>query len=479
MVDFERVEALRGSQMMTATSGVLGGALTKLGDVEVVPLFFTSTSPGGPLSDSCYFTLRDEILERMRTAQSYEKLDGVLLLLHGAAVSESVDDIEGDLLLRVREIVGLEIPIMVTLDLHAHITQEMMKLSTALFGWETYPHMDAYTTGARAAKMMVRTLKGEINPVQAMAKVPVLTSAVNGSTEYSGPFFDLMKKAKAWEHEGKVLSSSVFLVHPYIDRPKMGSGALFITDGDLELAKECASEIASEYWQRRAEFEPEVWSPAAAIKEGLTIDGPVVLSEVADTVGGGAAGDCIAVLRTLIESGTTESAIYPVVDAPAAAQCHAAGVGAEILVNLGHSVNPRWGKPLQLNVKILKLSDGKFTYVGGIWSDRTGDMGASALVQIGSIKIVIASHPTYEWRDEQFRLVGIDAADEIKFIVAKNPMNYHMAYGSIAKQFFIIDSKGPTPATCKGLIYTKMKRPFFPFDTDIPDLVPEIISAYS
>jgi microcystin degradation protein MlrC len=426
-----------------------------------VPLLFTSTIPGGALTDQCFTKFHDEIIQLIKQAGH---LDGVLLLLHGAAVSVGVDDIEGELLQSVRKVVGDDIPIMVTLDLHAHITEKMVALSTALFGWETYPHMDSFTTGARAAELIVRTIKKEVFPVQVMARVPVLTSAINASTERPGPFYDLMKKAKNWEHAGKCLSSSVFLVHPYIDRPEMGSGALIVTDGDPESAAAMAREIAQEYWDRRQEFEPEVWKAGAAIHDAVK-KGPKrsVLTEVADTCGGGSAGDCVAVLHALLEIDSNIKAIYPVVSPNAAAVAAAAGIGSEVELFIGAEIDKKWGPPVKIKGHVLKVSDGEFIYQGGVWDGASGRMGATAVVRVGAIDIVIATFPTYEWRDEQYRSLGLDPAD-YQLIVVKNPMNYFMTYSPIADYFYVIDSPGPTPATCKSLVYTKMQRPFFPFD---------------
>jgi microcystin degradation protein MlrC len=462
--DFERVELLRGEQMLERSDGVVGGALSGLAkhpDFVPVPLLFTSTSPGGALTDQCFTKFHDEIIQLTKQAGH---LDGVLLLLHGAAVSVSVDDIEGELLQSVRKVVGDDIPIMVTLDLHAHITEKMVALSTALFGWETYPHMDSFTTGARAAELIVRTIKKEVFPVQVMARVPVLTSAINASTERPGPFYDLMKKAKNWEHAGKCLSSSVFLVHPYIDRPEMGSGALIVTDGDPESAAAMAREIAQEYWDRRQEFEPEVWKAGTAI-HGAVKKGPKrsVLTEVADTCGGGSAGDCVAVLHALLEIDSNIKAIYPVVSPHAAAVAAAAGIGSEVELFIGAEIDKKWGPPVKIKGHVLKVSDGEFIYQGGVWDGASGRMGATAVVRVGAIDIVIATFPTYEWRDEQYRSLGLDPA-EYQLIVVKNPMNYFMTYSPIADYFYVIDSPGPTPATCKSLVYTKMQRPFFPFD---------------
>lgn len=466
--DFERVELLRGQQMLERSDGVVGGALSELAkypDFLPVPLLFTSTIPGGALTDQCFTKFHDEIIELTKQAGH---LDGVLLLLHGAAVSVSVADIEGELLQSVRKVVGADIPIMVTLDLHAHITEKMVALSTALFGWETYPHMDSFTTGARAAKLIVRTIKKEVSPVQVMARVPVLTSAINASTERPGPFYDLMKKAKKWEHAGKCLSSSVFLVHPYIDRPEMGSGALIITDNDPETAATMAREIAQEYWDRRQEFEPEVWKADAAIRDAVKkVPSRSVLTEVADTCGGGSAGDCVAVLRALLEIDTNIKAIYPVVSPQAAATAIAAGIGSEVDLSVGAEIDKKWGPPVNLKGHVLKISDGDFMYQGGVWDGASGHMGDTAVVRVGAIDIVIATFPTYEWRDEQYRSLGLDPAD-YHLIVVKNPMNYFMTYSPIADNFYVIDSPGPTPATCKSLVYKQMQRPFFPFDDLIP-----------
>lgn len=472
--DFERVELLRGDQMLERSDGVVGGTLKELSkhiDILPIPLLFTSTIPGGALTDSCYQEFHDEIMRELDKANQPSKLDGVLLLLHGAAVSETVADIEGDLLQSVRKIVGDQIPIMVTLDLHAHITEKMVQLSTAMFGWETYPHMDSFTTGARAANLMIRTLAGEVNPVQVMAQVPVLTSAINASTERAGPFFDLMKKIKNWERTNQILSGSLFLVHPYIDRPEMGSGALIITNDDREEAVVKSREIAQEYWDRREEFEPKVWKVSDAISSALTNPHQrSVFSEVADTCGGGSAGDCVAVLKGLLASDQRIKAIYPVVSPHAASLAIAAGIGAEITLNVGGEIDPKWGAPVTIDGEVLRVSDGDFIYKGGVWDGAAGHMGPTAVLRVGSIDVVIATFPTYEWRDEQYRSVGLNPED-YQIIVVKNPMNYFMTYKDIASDFYIIDSPGPTPATCKALIYKQRERPFFPFDKEIPNPV--------
>ena len=173
----------------------------------------------------------------------------------------------------MRAIVGEAIPIVVTLDLHAHVTADMVRFADGLIAWETYPHRDTFSTGERGARLLWDILQGGCRPTMAMAKVPVITSAIHGSTEGDDPFAKIMRDAKALEGRDDVLSTSVFLVHPYLDQPDMGSGALVITDNDMEMAVSLANQLAEQYWTRRFDLEPDIHTPSEAIAKGLEVDG--------------------------------------------------------------------------------------------------------------------------------------------------------------------------------------------------------------
>ena len=254
----------------------------------------------------------------------------------------------------------------------------------------------------------------------------------------------------------------------------MGSGAIVVTDNDPALAGKLARELAADYWALRAEFEPELWSPAAAIAQGSRLDGgPILLVETADCCGGGGAGDSVATLKALLAAGVREPALVPVVDPDAAQHCHDGGIGAKLTLMLGHHLDPRWGRPLEVTGRVERLNDGRFIYQGGIYDGVEGDMGPSALLAIGSIRVLITTHGTYDWRDEQFRALGLDPLT-VKFLVVKNPMNYRMAYGERAKAIFVLDTPGPTPATVRHLKFEQLQRPFFPLDPEIPDLEPQL-----
>lgn len=350
----------------------------------------------------------------------------------------------------------------------------MVAEADALVAWETYPHLDAFSTGARAATLLLDALAGRIQPTMVMAKAPVLVGGVLGHTEGAGPFADVMRLAKSYEGAGGVLSTSVFLVHPYLDQPEMGGGGLVITDGNLEQAAELAREIARQYWQRRTDLEPPVYSPAEAIELGMRVEGgAVLLIETADCCGGGAAGDSVTALRALLDSLVDAPSLAPVVDPRAAEACHRAGVGAQVELELGHQLDPRWGRPIKLAGEVARLGDGRFTYSGGIWQGQHGEMGKSAVLRVGRIQILIATHATYDWADEQFRSVSLDAR-QAKFVVVKNPMNYRLGYEGISRAAYILDTPGPTPAVVDRLAYRRLRRPYFPVDREMAAFEPAV-----
>jgi microcystin degradation protein MlrC len=467
-----------GSDVLKMDGGAVGGMLDILRErgATIAPLLVASTCPGGPLTSDCYRQLKQDLLDRLRASMP---LDGVLLALHGSATVEDVGDLEGDLLRATREMVGPRVAVVATLDLHAHVTRDMVEQADALVAWETYPHRDAFSTGQRGARLLLDSLAGRCQPTMALAKVPVLSSGCLGHTEGDGPFADLMRYAKAREGREGVLSANVFLVHPYLDLPDMGSGAVIVTDNDMDAAVALAEDIARKYWGRRRDLEPEVFSPSEAIRLGSQIDGgPVLLVETADCAGGGAACDSVHGLRALIEADVKLAALAVVVDPAAAARCQHAGIGAKLTLRLGHRLDPKWGQPLEVQGRVVRLSDGKFHYTGGIWQGTVATMGPSAVLRVSTVDVLVMTHATYDWADEQYRAVGLNPA-VARFVVVKNPMNYRLGYAGVSKAAFVLDTPGPTPATVRGLPYRRLRRPFFPADENMPEPAPTVVRGRS
>ena len=423
--------------------------------------FLTTTSDLSHWQNN--YVLHEEELFRLRGTDC--ELAGMLSVLEAQDV---------DLLATIRRLVGDNIPIVVTLDLHAHITQKMVENASGLIGYTHYPHDDAFSTGERGANLLLQTVRGAVKPTMAMAKVPVLSSGVRGMTFGDAPMAHLTRRARHLEQEAGILSVSVFHVHPTNDVPDMGSGGLVITDGDLARAKAEALVLAEDYWARRWAFEPEIVTVDEAVQRGRQIEGgPALLVDTADCVGGGAAGDSVALLERLLALSVTEPTLLMVVDPQAAQTCAQAGIGNRVSLSLGYQIDPSWGNPIRVEGIVRHLLDGDFVYTGGVYGGTRTSMGLSAVLAIGNIEVLIMSKPTYDWADEQYRTAGMDIR-AAKFIGVKNPMNYNYPYEGIAKAALIVDTPGPTPATMQRLTYKRMQRPFFPQDHDIPGLEPVV-----
>ena len=447
---------------LRGTSGEVAGMLAVLeaeDEVEVVPLLAARANSAGPLSAACYGRLRGGLLETLRRALP---VDGVLLSHHGSMAAADEDDPEGDIAAEVRRMVGPDVPIAMTLDLHGNVTRRMVEAADVIVGYEQYPHHDVAETGSRAARLLLRTIRREILPAMASAKLPMLLTAFHGATEGDGPFARMMRRAKQLEDRPGILSTSMFLVGSYIDMPEMGSGALVISDGDPETsARECRR-LAAEFWEMRGDFEVKTYSVAEAVARGRAIaGGPVLLLDSADTTGGGAAGDGAGLIRGLLAVGVEEPSLAMVVDPESAAICATAGCGQSVTLSLGHKLDPQWGKPVPVTGVVPRVFEGRFVYSGGVLGGRSATMGPSAVFDVGNLSILIASYATYDWADEQYRCAGLDPR-QAKFVGVKNMMNFRYGYKESMKAAFVLDLPGPTPPDMRMLPFARVDRPIFP-----------------
>ena len=458
LLEGQRLFELRGS------GGEVGGMLFRLPDREGRQRRATSGRPRE-------LRLASQLLvTNLRSAPAGPSrrvmpVDGVLLSHHGSMAAAGEYDPEGDVAAEVRALVGRNTPVIMTLDLHGNITRRMVESCSAILGYEEYPHRDTFRTGQRAAQLVVRTVRGEVSPSMACAKLPLLLTAFHGTTDGDEPFGRLMRRAKELEGEQGILSCSMFFVGSYIDVPEMGSSAVVLSDGDPQRSVSEASSLAREFWRTRDRFAVETVSVSEAVQRGMAIEGgPVLLLDTADTTGGGAAGDGAGLIRGLLDAHTAEPSMAMVVDPEAAQRCAAAGTGAEIELLLGHRIDPQWGKPVALHVKVFRVFEGKFQYSGGILGGTEATMGPSAVVQSGALSLLIATYPTYDWADEQYRCAGLDPR-QAKFVGVKNMMNFRTGYGAFAKGHFVLDLPGPTPPDMRMLPFRRVPRPIYPLDS--------------
>ncbi len=301
--DFERYGLYFGSTIVERFASVneLGGfisTLTKEKDIGIVPLLRAFAWPSGEVTKDTVNFLREKLLLNFQKALPVE---GVLLSLHGAMVSEDIDDVEGELLSTVRDCVGKEVPIVSTLDLHANITNLMVKSSDVLIGYHTCPHIELFETGVKATEIMLSIISGQINPSMRYQKIPMITPADKHNTN-SGPLKELSSCIKEIESLPEVISASLFPVQPWIDVPELGWSVIVATDSDPEYAQRLANEIARTAWHSKNKFFVKKLTPNEAIRKALAINGgPVVISDSSDSTNSGAPGDSTSLLKEMLD----------------------------------------------------------------------------------------------------------------------------------------------------------------------------------
>lgn len=452
----EMVTALRGSN--TEAAGAI--AIAEAQGVDIAPLLATHGGAGGAVEAGCYAALKDELLARLAAALP---LDGLYLALHGAFVAQGVDDVEGDLLAAVRALIG-PLPLVVSCDMHAHITPPMVALPDALIGYQLYPHDDTGDTGARSMRLLLEMLAGRARPVTRACRAPMLAPAQKQRTSGTGPMARMNRLARSLE-TGPVHAVSYFCVQPWMDLPEMGFTAVVVAE-EADLSAQLARQIAETAWAAREEFLVEMHTPAEAIRLGLQQKGQIVLADAADCVGGGAAGSSAEVLRQLCRDAPEAPACTHVVAPELVAACAGLAPGDFVRARF---VDAR-GEPFELPAEFVSRSDGRFTYKGGLMGGVTASMGPSVVLRCGSVDVLATSLSAYEYADEAFRANGIDPA-ALKFVVVKNPMNYQAAYPDAAA-YFVLATEGPTTPDLAALPWRRLDRPTFPMERDFtPDFV--------
>jgi len=431
--------------------------------VTPVPLVGAHACSGGPLRHAAFDAILDDLLRRLRAAMP---VDAVLLSLHGALVLDDHPDGDGLVLQAVRQLVGPAVPVAASLDLHGHITPEMARSADILVGYKTYPHTDMYETGERTARLLLRRLGGEVQPVTEIAKRHLLLSP-SGTTTDAPPFRGLMDRTVALEAAGNILAGSLFPVQPWLDVPDLGFAAVVVVDRDRAAARRAAEGLCDEAWRRRDEFAPNLPSLDDAIGRALAAPrGPVVIGDSGDAPSGGSAGDHAAVLHALLVRGVDRSgktALLTLVDAPAVRAAHAAGVGAAITVPLGHTVNRAGGSPVTVTGTVHTLADGTFTMTGPGMTGVTVRQGRIAVLAVGGISILLRELPTLEWDPGLFRSVGLEPS-QADLVFVKSPSHFRVSYRPIAAELLIAETPGANCCNMEKLVFRHVTRPLYPLD---------------
>ncbi|MDF3061446.1 MAG: microcystin degradation protein MlrC-like protein [Microvirga sp.] len=413
--------------------------------------------PSGPTNQADYEEMRDEILAELGRAMP---VDGVLLGLHGAMIAYGYDDAEGDILERVRAIVGPKVPIGVELDPHCHLTEKRVRLSDIIILYKEYPHTDFAERGEELVTLLLKTIRGEVRPVMSLYDCR-MSDLFPTSREPGRSFSD---KLRTFEGRDGVLSVSLGHGYPQGDVPEHGTRVLVVTDNAKRKGDALARELGEEVRAKRGTWAPPYVSLDEAIEEAYAAErGPYVVADPSDNAGGGAASDNTNVIRRLIERGVKDACVGPVWDPIAVQFCHAVGVGGSFPLRFGGKTAVTSGQPIDAEVTVIGLKrDGRQSF--GISKVPFGD---AAGIRIDGVEVSLIAHRAQALGLEIFTEVGIELATK-KFIGVKSTNHFFAAYGPIAAKVLYADGGGPSPRDLRKYPFKKIGRPMWPHD-DLPE----------
>lgn len=428
--------------------------------VQVVPAYSArSITSGGVLVAADFDRIAREFLSSVRGAGH---VDAVYFALHGAMASENEDDPEGYFLAETRRILGEQIPIVVSLDLHGVLTDRMLQHADAVVMYHTYPHVDFYETGQRAARLVLRVLAGEVTPVTAAVTIPALVRGDELMTE-TGLLGGIIRAAKAIEESPGGLVAGMFIGNPFTDLPGLCSRSVVVTDNEPARAEREAVRLAEEFWRVRERLQASLTSLDEAVRIAKTTQGTVILTDAADATSSGAPGDSNAILRALLEHGYPGRALIPLVDPPAVRAAFAAGVGQSARVSVGGAFDTRRFQPLPIEARVHMLSEGRFR------SESHGDewhAGDTAVLKAGNTTLVVTSRAVSLYDRSLFLAHGQDPA-HFDAVVVKSPHCQERFYKAWAARLVNVDAPGATSANLKSLGHTRCPRPMFPLDDKV------------
>jgi microcystin degradation protein MlrC len=468
--DFSRNWMRRGPEILRGLEGLNieeAGAVEILRaepGCEILPTFAAHALSGYPVDGPAFRRLLDELLTALRAALP---VDGVLLVLHGAMMAEGEADASGAVLQAVRQMVGSDVPIVGTLDLHANVTVRMAEQATALIGYHTAPHIDMAQTGRTAARILLGAVKKELHPQMALVRLPLLVPAEN-SRHTEGPLSEVINMALALEKQGTILHGGIYPVQPWMDTPDVGCSVVVVTDDDPAAARAQAGRLAREFWARRAAFVPSLLTPSEAVQNAIARErGTVVLCDSADAPSSGATGDSTVILHALLDRAPIQqTCLLNVVDSPAVAQAIAAGVGNNISLSVGGKLAPIFFQPVVFNGYVKTISDGVFSFKGPGMRGVAHRMGRTVVLVQGGIHLVVMEHAVTQWDPQLYRSLGLEPTDA-RIVQVKSPAAFRAAYQGIMDDVLIVASPGAASADLTHLPWKHIRRPLYPLDPDI------------
>jgi microcystin degradation protein MlrC len=443
----------------TELCGALGVFAERSG-LTVVPTYSArARTSGGALARADFARIRREFVEAVRAAPP---VDGIYLSLHGAMSAEGEDDPEGALLAELRAILGERLPVVVSLDLHGILTAAILSHCDAIVAYHTYPHIDFAATGERAARLLLRILDGEVQPVTALVPIPALVRG-NELITATGLFGRMIRQAQAIEASPGGLSAGMFIGNPFTDVTDLRSNSFVVTDGDPARAQREALALASDFWQVRERLQAPLVPLAAAVAATQATTGTTILTDAADATSSGASGDSNLIVRGLLKAGYEGKVLAPIVDPDAVQAALAAGVGRIVETTVGGKLDTRRFAPLPIRAQVTMLSEGRFRSEsnGALW-----DAGLTAVLAAENVTWVVTSRPVSLYDRSLFYAHGQDP-QQFDAVIVKSPHCQPHMFDDWAAQDLNVDVDGSTSANLHRLGHTRCARPIFPLDPEV------------
>ncbi len=430
---------------------------------DIVPTLFASATPAGPVAAAALDSMVGEMIKMMKEAG---RLDGALLALHGAMVSEKFPHGDAEITRRVREAFGPKFPIVVTHDFHANISKEIVEYSTVLIGYKTNPHIDQRDRGLKAAEIMSRIVKGEVKPVQAVAK-PAMLYNIRFQNTNMEPLLPIVDESRRLEKDPRILAATVSGGYQYADTQAMGVSAVVVTNNDPDLARREADRLGEMLWATRDRLKLNLPDPAAAVKMAMAeTKAPVVLVEMGDNIGGGSAGDATFLLAELVKQKAVGWVVV-IADPESVKKAAAAGIGGAFDGMVGGKTDTLHGQPVRIRGRVKALDDGKYVETeirhGG---ERYHDQGLSAVIEAeGSTRdvsnlLLVTTEREAPMSLQQLISCGI-YPERQKILVVKAAIAFRAAYEPVAARIIEVDTPGATAVNPARFTYKQARRPLF------------------
>ncbi len=461
--DYEAFGVFDGPRIIEELRGIgqVGGHLKAVDDsgraIETVPIVRAHAVAGGRIDRAAFDHWQAKIEAGLKAAGP---LDGLALQLHGACAADGIDDVEGEQIALCRRILGAGFPIVLGLDHHANVTRRIMANATAIVGHRTQPH-DPFDTGYIGTALLIRVVAGEVKPVMAWRKLPLVTHQEQFLTDRP-PMKTWFDQARGMEADKRVLHVGNYPMQPWLDVAEGGWTTIVVTDNDRALAERLADESADLAWSLRDAFLERVALPVdeAVRMADAAPRGVVVLSDTGDTVFGGAAGDSNLLLESMLRQEIKGRALVPMISAGAAARLHAAGPGATVTLPLGGDATPFF-TPLTVTGTVRSISDGHVATPG--MHQREIEMGRSVIFDVGPVTLLITELRGVAGNTpDVYRALGIEPTD-YKMAVVKTASNFQY-FAPITSQLIRADTRGPGQSDVLGLPWRRLPRPCYPLD---------------